>query len=180
MRRLLGLLAISLLAAHIAFAQARSDLYIAGVNYKLPSVVITAGDLQATKADMIARKVNDVPVRMVDGGGHNVGVSLVYRLKGANNNPVIHDKVSEVYYVLEGSGTIVTGGTLVNPERRPESGGNGPGLVGAAIERGVSRQLKKGDIIIIPAGTPHKWSDVDEFMTYTVVRVDQGRIVPLK
>jgi hypothetical protein len=35
-------------------------------------------------------------------------------------------------------------------------------------------------MVLIPAGTPHKWSEVEEFMSYTVVRVDPNRIVPLK
>lgn len=163
-----------------ASAQSEAALYLPGINYNLPSVVVTAEDIATLKAKMLANKTLDVPMRMVDAGGHNVGVSLVYRLKGDGNAPVIHDKVSEVYQIIEGSGTLTTGGKIVDAKRRGESGGNGPGLAGTAMAGGVDRKVKTGDVIIIPAGTPHKWSSVEEFMLYTVVRVDPGRIVPLK
>jgi len=44
----------------------------------------------------------------------------------------------------------------------------------------VSRRIAKGDMVIIPAGTPHWFSEVQESITYTVVRVDPGRVVKLK
>jgi len=61
--------------------------------------------------------------------------------------------------VLEGSGTLVTGGTIVNPQRRTSGQEevtqiNGPGVSGTAIDGGVSRRITKGDMVIIPAGTP--------------------------
>ena len=43
------------------------------------------------------------------------------------------------------------------------------------MEGGMVRQVNKGDIIIIPAGTPHYFSDVPESITYTIVRIDPGR-----
>ena len=87
--------------------------------------------------------------------------------------------------MIEGSGTFVTGGELVNPQRR-ESGSeivtqvSGPGTGGTAIKGGVSRRLAKGDMVIIPAGTPHWFSEVQESITYTVVRIDPGRVIKLK
>jgi mannose-6-phosphate isomerase-like protein (cupin superfamily) len=161
-------------------AQASPPLYAPGVNYKLPSFVITAEEIEATKKDMLAKKTIDVAIKMADAGGPRVGVSLVYREKGPGNAPVVHDHVSEVYHILEGSGTLVTGGTLIDPQRRAESGVNGPGVSGKDVKDGVSARLKKGDVVMIPAGTPHKWGEVREFMSYTVVRVDPNRIVPLK
>jgi len=161
-------------------AQGSGDVYMPGVNYKLPAVIVSARDIQATQKDMLAKGSVDVPIRTVEAGGHNVGVSLVYRLKGTNTGGVIHDKVSEAYQVLEGSGTLVTGGTLINPKRRADSGGNGPGISGTGIEGGVSQRLTKGDVFIIPAGTPHRIAEVQESLVYTVIRVDPSQIVPLK
>ena len=167
-------------AAVNAQAQAATPLYAPGVNYSLPSVVVTAEEIEATKKEMLANKTIDVAIRMAETGGPRVGVSLVYRVKGPGNAPVVHDYVSEVYQILEGSGTLVTGGNIVDATRRAESGVNGPGFSGKDIQGGVSKQLKKGDMVLIPAGTPHKWGEVQEFMSYTVVRVDPNRIVPLK
>jgi mannose-6-phosphate isomerase-like protein (cupin superfamily) len=152
----------------------------------LPATDITAADVQATLKRAIAAKTIDTPIRTVDAGGHNIGIGLVHRPKGTNlPGGASHDKVSEVYHVLEGAGTLVTGGTLVNPQRR--AGGaevvtqiNGPGVSGTAIQGGVSRRVAKGDIVIIPAGTPHWFSEVQEDLTYTVVRVDPSRVVTLK
>ena len=147
-----------------AQGQAAMPLYAPGVNYSLPSVVVTAEEIEATKKEMLANKTIDVAIRMAETGGPRVGVSLVYRVKGPGNAPVVHDYVSEVYQILEGSGTLVTGGSIVDATRRAESGVNGPGFSGKDIQGGVSKQLKKGDMVLIPAGTPHKWSDVQEFM----------------
>lgn len=174
-----AIVATGVWAIHVG-AQADPPLYLPGVNYALPSAVITAEDIASLEKTMLAEKTLDVPIRTVDAGGHNVGVSLVYRLKGTSNAPVIHDRVSEVYHIIEGVGTLTTGGRLIDAKRRGESGGNGPGIAGTEVQGGVNRKVKKGDVIIIPAGTPHKWSAVDEYLLYTVVRVDPGRIVPLK
>jgi quercetin dioxygenase-like cupin family protein len=57
---------------------------------------------------------------------------------------------------------------------------NGPGTSGASIEGGVSRRISKGDMVIIPANTPHWLSEIQETTTYTVVRVDPSRVVTLK
>jgi quercetin dioxygenase-like cupin family protein len=90
-----------------------------------------------------------------------------------------------VYQVLEGSATLVTGGTIVNPQRRTSSQEevtqiNGPGVSGTSIDGGVSRRITKGDMVIIPAGTPHWFPEIQETIAYTVVRVDPSRVVTLK
>ena len=87
--------------------------------------------------------------------------------------------------MLEGSGTLVTGGTIINPRRRTSSREegiqiNGPGVIGDSIQGGVSRRIIKGDMVIIPAGTPHWFSEIQETLTYTVVRVDPDRVVTLR
>ena len=152
----------------------------------LPATDISAADVQRTLKQAIASKTTDTAIRTVDAGGHNVGVGLVHRPKGTNlPGGASHDKVSEVYHVLEGAGTLVTGGTLVSPQRREGSSEvvtqiNGPGYSGTSISGGVRRRIAKGDIVIIPAGTPHWFPEVEEDLTYTVVRVDPSRVVTLK
>ena len=79
----------------------------------LPATDVKASDIQATVKEEIAKKLTDVPIRTVDAGGHNVSIAVVHRDKGTNlTGMAAHDKVSEVYYVVEGAGTFVTGGTL--------------------------------------------------------------------
>ena len=154
----------------------------------IPATDVKAAAIQATLQQEIAsaRPVVDTPIRTVDAGGHNVGVGLVYRISPAQGGSASHDKVTEVYYILEGAGTLVTGGKLVDPERRTTAqetvtGINGPGVSGAKIQDGVSRRIAKGDVVIIPAGTPHWWSAVEApSLNYLVVRVDPARVVALK
>lgn len=152
----------------------------------IPATDISAADIQATLKQAIEKKITDIPIRTVDAGGHNIGLGLVHRPKGTNLvGGASHDLVSEVYHVLEGAGTLVTGGTLIAQERRADSASNvvtinGPGFSGKGIEGGVSRRIAKGDVVIIPAGTPHWFPEVQEDITYTVVRVDPRRVVTLK
>ncbi len=77
----------------------------------------------------------------------------------------VHDWETDVMYVLEGSATIVTGGTVVDPKVVE------PGQVrGPMIQGGESRRVAKGDVVVIPAGTPHWFKDVQGPMTYFVVK----------
>jgi mannose-6-phosphate isomerase-like protein (cupin superfamily) len=123
---------------------------------------------------------------MIGVSGANVGVGVVYRAKGQSPaGSSSHDAVTEIYQVIAGSGTLVTGGEIVDPQRRAAAGElvgqvNGPGVSGRSIRGGVSHHLSPGDMVIIPAGTPHWFSEVDEAITCTVVRVDPGRVVALK
>src|SRR6266436_7672487 len=154
----------------------------------IPATDVKSVDIQATLKRVMANPniaVSDTPLRTVDAGGHNVSIGVVYRPKGAKGGSASHDKFSEVYQVLDGSGTLVTGGTIVNPPRRTSSQEevtqiNGPGVSGTAIDGGVSRRITKGDMVIIPAGTPHWFSEVQEALTYTIVRIDPSRVVALK
>jgi len=67
--------------------------------------------------------------------------------------------------VLEGSATLVTGGTVVDPKVTE------PGQVrGATIEGGETRRIAKGDVLVIPAGVPHWFRDVQGPLTYFVVK----------
>src|SRR5438445_1578330 len=94
-------------------------LFQAGATRSLPATDVKAADIQATVEREKSTNTTDIPIRTVDAGGHNVGIAVVHRGKGTNlMAAAVHDKISEVYQVLEGSGTFVTGGRLVNPQRR--------------------------------------------------------------
>jgi mannose-6-phosphate isomerase-like protein (cupin superfamily) len=152
--------------------------------YDLPATLLTAAQLQAHKAKMLADKIDDVPMNMVKAGGgsdkHQVGISIVTRAKGQSNpNFAVHDDVAEVYHVLEGKGRMLLGGKIVDWQRRPTSAGNGLGSAGTKSEGSREIQIAKGDVLIIPAGTPHRWLMADEFTAYTVVRIDPDGVAPL-
>jgi glc operon protein GlcG len=79
--------------------------------------------------------------------------------------PEIHLKDADIVYVQEGSATLVTGGTVVD-EKTIAAGE----IRGREITGGETRQISKGDVIIIPAGTPHWFKEVPAPMTYYVVK----------
>src|SRR5215471_1203540 len=158
----------------------------ASTTKNLPATDVKAADIQAAVKEEIAKNLTDMPIRTVDAGGQNVSIAAVHRDKGTNlAGMASHDVVTEVYYIVEGSGTFVTGGTLVKPQKREDSSDtvrqlSGPGFAGAGIQSGASRRVAKGDMIVIPARTPHGFSDVQEAITYTIVRIDPGRILAKK
>ena len=86
------------------------------------------------------------------------------RLDGPNNASV-HTKdgdgqdVTEVYYILEGSGSYTTGGSIPDPKNRT-----------AGIKGGVTNDIKPGDVIVIPPGTAHWFSKINGHVTYIDTR----------
>ncbi len=80
--------------------------------------------------------------------------NLEYR--AAVGPAAVHEKDAEMFYVIDGSGTMVTGGKLVKEARtNPEN------LSGTGIEGGMSRPIAKGDFIIVPENTPHWFSAIN-------------------
>ncbi len=161
----------NIIAALLVFAQAGST--------SIPALDVTAADIRTTLQNA-GPGVSDTPIRTIDAGGHHVGVAIVHRGPSANVVAgTIHSEVTEVYTVLEGSGTLVTGGRLIDPQPRENTARrrmvSGPGWTGNGMEGGVTRQVGEGDIIVIPAGTPHYFSAIPESLIYTIVRIDPGR-----
>jgi len=74
-------------------------------------------------------------------------------------NASIHDKEAELFYVVAGGGTIVTGGTLKNPTK------NGDNSTGPGIDGGTAKKIAKGDFVLVPEGTPHWFSTIDGELT---------------
>ena len=66
----------------------------------------------------------------------------------------LHEAQAELFYVVEGSATMVTGGKLVGEKR------NGTNLQGTGIENGTRHPLNKGDFLIVPSGVPHQFVDI--------------------
>ena len=161
-----------------------SPVALPGHHYDLPATLITAAQIEAHKKNMIAAKEDDVPMNMVKAGGgsdkYQVGVSVVNRNKGQKNpNYAVHDDVAEVYYVVEGKGRMKLGGKISDWKRRPVSAGNGRGSAGTTAIGSKDVTIARGDVLIIPAGTPHKWEDAEEFTSYVVVRIDPDGVAPL-
>ena len=153
-----------------------------------PGTYIPLAELEAYTKKAIAEKLVDQQVRDIDIGKAHVGIGMVYRGKldkPAKDSVAEHDQVSEVYHVISGSGTLVLGPDITNRQRRPATQRtvvefNGPGNNGSEIRNGVAHQLKAGDVVVIPAGTGHWFTKIDDHISYLMVRIDPDKITPLR
>jgi mannose-6-phosphate isomerase-like protein (cupin superfamily) len=158
------------------------------------AVYVPKSELDAYNQRAIDHKLVDQQVRSVDLGKVQVGIGSIYRGKLGNaqglENQVAeavaeHEQVSEVYYVIDGSATLLTGPDLVDAKPRPSTlktvrEQNGPGFSAASIKNPEVHELKAGDMIIIPAGTGHWFTKIDDHIRYVMVRLDPDKILPLK
>ncbi|HLQ23794.1 MAG TPA: heme-binding protein, partial [Gemmatimonadales bacterium] len=101
---------------------------------------------------------------LLDGTGRNYMVHTSRR--ATPGQAEIHTRDTDIIYVLEGSATLVTGGTAVGAKETEADE-----LRGSAIDGGVTRRIAKGDVITIPAGTPHWFKDVPGPIAYYTVKV---------
>ena len=153
-----------------------------------PGTYIPNDEIQAYVKKAIAEKRTDQQVRDIDIGKSHVGIGVVHRGKLAAPAPesvAEHDLVSEDYHIIEGSATLVTGPDLVGRKRRPADLEtvrlfNGPGNNSASIRNGVPHELKAGDVIVIPAGTGHWFTKIDDHITYLMVRIDPDKVTPVR
>jgi mannose-6-phosphate isomerase-like protein (cupin superfamily) len=120
-------------------------------------------DLMATlkEAAKSAPAMHTAPVKIAD----HYRINIVRRTTA--QGAIAHPDGTEVHHIVDGSATLVTGGTIVRP-----TAAGGRGSSGATIEGGVSRHVAKGDVVLIPAGTPHWYKDLDGAVTYLEVRFD--------
>jgi hypothetical protein len=96
----------------------------------------------------------------------------------ANGMPggITHDSQTEGYVIVSGGGTLVTGGHIVNGRKSSPNSDvtkvlNGPSCSGTIVGADVvKRGVKTGDIIIIPAGVPHGWTDIADHVDYLSLR----------
>ena len=127
----------------------------------------------------------DRQIRIVDMGSYNLAVGVIHRgATQGSSGPVrgiMHSLVTETYVIISGSGTLVTGGTITNPREADPTGRvvqilNGPSKSGNT-DGGRARTAVVGDVIIIPAGVFHGWTDIADHVTYLSVRPDPNKVL---
>jgi mannose-6-phosphate isomerase-like protein (cupin superfamily) len=117
--------------------------------------MVSAADVAALMAKAkVDRKENQALLAQSMIRLDNYNVSLEYRAAVAN--AAVHETEAELFYVVDGSATLVTGGRLKGETRT-----NAANLSGSGIDGGVSRHVAKGDFIMVPEGTPHWFSAID-------------------
>jgi mannose-6-phosphate isomerase-like protein (cupin superfamily) len=198
-KKILQALAMVLAACPVvALAQAPKDgVYISDEDVK--AVLKHAVDTKRT--------IPDNTIRVIDMDKYQLGVAVVHRgamggggganagAAAANPSPacgeqrpgaagptgIFHDDTAESYVVISGSATLITGGTIVNGRRSAPDAEvttilNGPSCSGTMVGY-TSREIKTGDIIIIPEHVPHGFSAVPDHVTYLSIRPDLKKVL---
>ena len=187
MRTIIGVaIAATGIVAAFAFGRLSAQQGVASCRF-CASTYIARSEIAEYEAIGRATNVIDQQMRALDIGKAQVEVALVHRGKldaPAPRSVATHDLVSEVYYILSGSGTNRTGPDVVDPERRPPDDRavrllNGPGANGTDLRNPAVHELKAGDVLVIPAGTGHQFTKIDDHITYLMIRIDPDKVVPL-
>jgi mannose-6-phosphate isomerase-like protein (cupin superfamily) len=144
-----------------------------------------------TKEDYLT--VKDAPaggvdrqVKVVDIGQSNVAVGILHRdaLEATEGRAVgiVHTRVTEVYYIYSGGGILMTGGTVSDRRDIPSDSHIVTTLVGesyrASAIGGETRHVSEGDIVVIPGGVFHGWTEIEDHVTYLSIRPDPDKVLP--
>lgn len=145
---------------------------------------VTKDDVTATLKALPPNSGTEQIMKMVNAGKMDVGIAIMRRQPGTQS-AVVHDSLTEVYYILSGSGVLVTGRDVQDPKPMDPNGRvvkelAGPSASGPSIRNGHSQHFVAGDAIIIPAGVGHWYSSLESTVDYLVVRIDPERTIPIK
>jgi len=149
---------------------------------------VSNAEIQSLVQKTAADRISDQAIRVVSiNGEYNVGVGVVHRAKtsGAQaGGGIEHSQITEIYHVIEGNATLVTGGSMDKTSEFPADHPvvtvlNGPSTRGGPVQNGVSRKIGPGDVVIIPPNTIHWFSAItSDQIVYLVVRVDPHKVLP--
>lgn len=151
--------------------------------------VIKAATLEETARKAEREKIIDITVKHVEDGDQNVGIGVLHRPVMKADGPIgaiLHHKQTEVYRIMAGSGTLATSSKAMTNVRQLDPTGftvlnlTGPSEFGSIVDVEKSQLVTTGDIVIIPAGIAHGFSEITEAIDYMVVRIDPEKLVNLK
>src|SRR5262245_15878291 len=185
-RMLIGVLG-AVVAVVVLAAQANNQNPKPSCNM-CPGYYIPLSELDAYRQKAIKENLVDQQVRDIEIGKAHIGIGMVHRGKlaePAKDSVAEHDLVSEVYHIIDGSATLMLGPDITNMVRRPATQEtvrlfNGPGNNGSTIRNGKTYNLKVGDVVVIPAGTGHLFTKIDDHVDYLMVRIDPDKVTPVR
>jgi mannose-6-phosphate isomerase-like protein (cupin superfamily) len=153
--------------AVLCILSASASALCAADDNSLPAVYKSAAELMASLAKNAQTTPGQATASIANEDHYRINVVRRNAAGPAMAHASGPAKGSEVHYIIDGAATVVTGGRLVRASGAPATG---PG--NSTIEGGDSRRVTKGDVIFIPAGTPHWYKDVEGSVTYLEVRFD--------
>jgi mannose-6-phosphate isomerase-like protein (cupin superfamily) len=150
MRVIIALCIVSLLSISIWAKQASKMAPAANSGVK----VVSAAELAA----IVAKQPKDANGFQAFIELSPYAVNMEHRIQG--QGAAVHEREAELFYVIDGAGTFLTGGKLIDEKRTNESN-----LSGSGIQGGVSKRVSKGDWMIVPEGVPHQFPAVEGSIT---------------
>jgi len=103
---------------------------------------------------------------LIGGAGMELRVAIQHENNTTPGNAEIHDASDDVYYVLDGTATLTLGGTLESPKEIEPGEWRGPKITG-----GQRVEIAKGDLIVVPRGTPHYRNTANQDFTMILIKV---------
>jgi mannose-6-phosphate isomerase-like protein (cupin superfamily) len=139
-------------------------------------VIVSASEIEATMLESVATNRLDIKVgeSLVEGGIVRVGI--IHRTRD-ETLALVHQELTEVYQIIAGGGVLVTGGTIENarPVSDPPNIGSTPSFFVSQVG-GDTRSVGVGDVIIIPAGLPHRIIELVGPTSYLIYRFEATRV----
>lgn len=172
-------------ALFLLFSPTFVSIALAGQSGVPPTTAtdVTKVEITTVLKSMNPDAVTDHQIKVADIGKYNVAVGILHRSGKAKQGAIAHSQVTEIYYVINGAGTFVTGGAITNANAAPADGATvkvlvGPSTTGSGIEGGQRRRIGPGDVVIVPPGVAHWFSAIEQDLDYLVFRVDADHVLP--
>lgn len=157
MKRLYLVLGCSLILAGNAFAQRKPS------EATRPFVVMTAQSLDDLQKTL---QPENKTSELIDSAGMQLRVAVQHEKNRSGAAAELHDASDDVYYVLDGSATLILGGRLDDPKETDPGEWRSPRILD-----GKTIDLKKGDLVIVPRGTPHQRSTANKNFTMILIKI---------
>jgi mannose-6-phosphate isomerase-like protein (cupin superfamily) len=167
MRAIVITLAFTLLAAAAAAQQPAAPPAVQAIKTYTSSADVAALIVKAKNERKADQAVFSQPLLSL------APYNAILEYRGIVGPAAVHEREMEIFYIVEGTATMVTGGKLVKETRT-----NPTNLSGTAIEGGTSQTVSKGDFIIVPENTPHWFSMISGNGVLVDVSIHLPRPVP--
>ena len=140
-----------------------------------PAIVVSAQTVDGTLQRSIANNTLDTKMAETPTRGGIVRIGIVHRT-APEPRALLHNELTEIYQIIQGSGMLFTGGdpTAATPVSDPPNLGPTPSFY-VTQQGGVTQAVKKGDLVIIPAGLPHRFSTLDGPIEYVIYRFEAAQ-----
>src|SRR6266480_5260847 len=128
-----------------------------------PFVVMSSQSLDDLKQKL---QPDNKTAELIDSGGMQLRVAVQHEKNKTGAAAELHDASDDVYYVLEGGATLVLGGTLDAPKEVEPGEWRSPRIID-----GKTVEITKGDLVIVPRGTPHQRSTANKDFTMILIKI---------